>query len=144
MRAAGALTTARTAQVSATLPDGRILVAGGYKLDEYGAEVTLASSEVYDVTTDRWSEVADLRQARSYASATLLQDGRVLVVGGRSGQEALASAELFSPPSAGAGAQGGATAGVSGCGCRSTGAGVQWLGAMLSVVLWRRRRRSAH
>ena len=41
----------------------------------------LASAEVYDPATDPLTQVGDLRQARSGATATLLRDGRVLVAG---------------------------------------------------------------
>ena len=44
-----------------------------------------------------WTETSSMRQARFGHTATLLPDGRVLVVGGCSGDGALATAEIYDP-----------------------------------------------
>jgi hypothetical protein len=70
-----------------TLPDGRVLVAGGA-----GGG---ASTEIYDPVTRTWSLGANMNVLRTrFASVTLL-DGRVLVAGGRNGNTSLASAEVY-------------------------------------------------
>ena len=76
------------------LPDGRVLVAGGFfpTLDE-----ALASAEVYDPSTNTWSSTTSLSQARATHDATLIGDRRVLVAGGSDGISALASAEVYDP-----------------------------------------------
>jgi Galactose oxidase, central domain/Kelch motif len=53
------------------LPSGRVLVAGGAR-----------RSELYDPATRRFRRAADAGAALSFATATVLRDGRVLVAGG--------------------------------------------------------------
>ena len=78
------------------LTDGRILIAGGYD----GSDVR-ADAEIYDPASGRLTTVGSLGTARSGATATLLTDGRILIVGGgrpdREPRRALASAEMFDP-----------------------------------------------
>ena len=50
-------------------------------------------------TTGVWSAAAALDGSRAFASTVVLADGSVLVAGGGSGAEAVASAELFRPAS---------------------------------------------
>ncbi len=73
------------------LPDGRVLVVGGW--NDSGA---LASAELYDPATGTWTATGGLAAARYDHTATLLPDGRVLVVGGY-GSGYLASAEVYDP-----------------------------------------------
>jgi hypothetical protein len=44
-----------------------------------------------------FSSASSMSAAREYHTATLLQDGRVLIVGGFDGESSLASAELSHP-----------------------------------------------
>ena len=76
------------------LPDGRVLVAGGLK--PRGDVATLASAELYDPASGTWTPTGSMIEARMGHTATLLQDGTVLVAGGSLGG-ALASAELYHP-----------------------------------------------
>lgn len=72
----------RAGSAAASLPDGRVLVVGGY--DERGiVDGLLASCDVYDPTEERWLRdgVAPLARARwGHGCAAL--DGRVYAVGG--------------------------------------------------------------
>jgi N-acetylneuraminic acid mutarotase len=89
------LQQARDGHTATLLLDGRVLVVGGY-----GGGAALASTEVYDpssTATGTWSFAERLQQARYGHTATLLPDGRVLVVGGYGGGAALASAEVYDP-----------------------------------------------
>lgn len=92
-RSVAAMTTPRDAHAAAALPDGRVLVAGGWT----GRSMT-ATAEVYDPSTDRWTAAGEMIEARTGPVAARLPDGRVLIVGGTGGTRApLASAEVFDP-----------------------------------------------
>ena len=71
----------------ARLRNGDVLVAGGLGASpgstrSRAAPAALATTWVYDPTADRWSQAADLLSPRESASAAVLSDGRVLLVGG--------------------------------------------------------------
>ncbi|HET9402341.1 MAG TPA: kelch repeat-containing protein, partial [Candidatus Acidoferrales bacterium] len=61
--------------------------------------LTLGSNGgVLQVRTGEWAPAANLLEARANSTATLLQDGRVLIAGGSDADgNALASAEFFGP-----------------------------------------------
>lgn len=91
----------RAAHTATALPDGRVLVAGGFV--EKGSPV---GAELYDATTGRFSAVPPMIETRHSHSAillpdgtVLLADGRVLVAGGHRGRRAdivlHASAEVY-------------------------------------------------
>jgi N-acetylneuraminic acid mutarotase len=87
----GSMIKARGGHTATLLSDGNVLVIGGYVLDAQGATEALASAELYDPRTGTWTATASMKQARSDLTATLLRNGKVLVVGnGR-------SAELYDP-----------------------------------------------
>ena len=77
------------------LANGRVLVAGGTN----GMNDSFNSAEIYDPGTRAWMATAPMGTGRQYQTATLLNDGTVLVTGGLSsfGGTALASAEIFNP-----------------------------------------------
>jgi N-acetylneuraminic acid mutarotase len=83
-RAAAALGTARVYHTTTNLAAGRVLVTGGGSSFGYpsAAEAVYASAELYDPATDRWTPAAPMSKPREHHTATLLKDGRVLVVGG--------------------------------------------------------------
>lgn len=93
----GALTTARVDHAAVLLQDGTVMVIGGRGgVGTPGA--VLGSSEIFITATKRWAKGPDLGTARTGHTATLLADGAVLVIGGRSGGTpgaALNSAELL-------------------------------------------------
>ena len=88
---------------AAPLADGRILVTGGLPLP--GSEVSaLPAAEVFDPVQKRFTATGAMAMPRAGHTATTLQDGRVLVVGGRDstcaftcGQRTWRSAELYDP-----------------------------------------------
>jgi hypothetical protein len=86
----GSMTVARTAYTATLLPNGRVLIAGGYY---FSAIAELASAELYDPSTGAFIPTGDMTTARAYHSATLLPDGRVLIAGGSSSNVA----ELYDP-----------------------------------------------
>jgi hypothetical protein len=78
------------------LPNGKVLVAGGY-FEDGEASATLASAELYDPATGGWTSTGSLGAARRGATAILLPNGKVLVAGGYGVSNYLASAELYNP-----------------------------------------------
>ena len=76
----GSLITGRNTHTATLLPDGKVLVAGGYNDNSGGM---LASAEVYDPASGIWTFTNDsLANARYLHTATLLLDGTVLITGG--------------------------------------------------------------
>jgi len=95
---AGRMIEARGGHAATPLRDGKVLVVGGR--GGTGEGVALASAELYDPSSGRWTATGSLRGARVSHTATLLGDGRVLVAGGYSGATTVASAELYDPRNA--------------------------------------------
>ena len=83
---------ARDSHTATLLPNGQVLVAGGY---DYNGP--LASAELYDPATGYWTSTGSLGFARYSHTATLLTNGKVLVAGGIGDNGILDSAELYDP-----------------------------------------------
>lgn len=85
---------------AALLRDGRVLVAGGCDVGS-GTVSASVTAELYDPAADRWAPVGPLGEGRSDATATIMTDGRVLVVGGAVGaglgMKPTSSTELYDP-----------------------------------------------
>jgi hypothetical protein len=61
---------------------------------------TLATAELFDPTSASFTPTGSMHAAREFHTATLLKNGKVLVIGGRDAEgNALATAELFDPAS---------------------------------------------
>ncbi len=89
----------QSSSTATLLQNGKVLVAGGF-LDDRVLDDPTDFAEMYDLAAGIWSPTAPLIHARYGHTATLLQDGRVLVVGGSDDHElasSLASAELYDP-----------------------------------------------
>ena len=98
---AGMLSTPRSLHTATLLKNGKVLVGGGSQVDSFSLG-SLASAELYDPQTNSWALAANMHTPRSYHTATLLADGRVLVVGGIEASndvtgKVLATAELYDP-----------------------------------------------
>ena len=77
------MNTARDSMGYALLPDGRFMVTGGKSIDKKGVLISsIKESEIYDPETEKWIEVAPMHEKRVNHTATLLNDGNVLVIGG--------------------------------------------------------------
>jgi hypothetical protein len=91
------LTTARYNHTATPLQDGtgRILVIGGFTA---ALSDPTTITEIFDPTTNTWTDGPTLRQGRGNHTATLLADGRVLVAGGSTvgipGNNDLSSCEI--------------------------------------------------
>jgi hypothetical protein len=67
-------------QTATLLVDGRVLVSGGIYTGPAGG-APLDSAELYDPRLNTWSLTASMTKPRYLHTATLLSDGRVLVIG---------------------------------------------------------------
>jgi hypothetical protein len=99
--ATGNLVISPRYQHTATLlSDGRVLITGGltYSTTTPSTSSTLASAELYDPTTLAFASTSNMTASRSAHTATLLNNGQVLISGGAgtTGAE-LASVELYDP-----------------------------------------------
>jgi hypothetical protein len=87
--------TTKRGQPSATLlANGDVLLAGG--ADRGDTPGGIASAEVFHAATLTFEPVCSMHYGRISHTATLLNDGRVLIAGGR-GERLTASAELYDP-----------------------------------------------
>ena len=86
------MTIKRAAHTATLLPDGKVLVAGGFT----GDDSSLSSAEVFDPTTNVFAPVGNMNATRAGHTATLLPNGMVLIAGGYNGSY-LASAEVYDP-----------------------------------------------
>jgi hypothetical protein len=94
---ANAMNVARWLHTATLLNDGTVLVAGGSDLAN---EETLDSAEIYNSATGTFTLLSStLNTARVGHTATLLNNGQVLIVGGYDPDTGLiADAELYDPP----------------------------------------------
>lgn len=107
-RVTGAPVASRLGHTATRLRDGRVLIAGGWgpTADDPDRRVPLASAELYqgEPGEERFVATGALLTGRAGHTATLLPDGRVLLVGGEwnppgDGGIALDQAELYLPDS---------------------------------------------
>jgi Galactose oxidase, central domain len=78
--ATGTMSISREDHSSVLLTSGQLLAIGGTTVDFNG--VTVASAELYDSSTGSWTTTGSMLQGRERFTATLLQNGQVLVAGG--------------------------------------------------------------
>ncbi|HUY27651.1 MAG TPA: kelch repeat-containing protein [Candidatus Binataceae bacterium] len=95
-----AMAMPRADQAAVALKDGRVLICGG----TFNGEIdgVTPSAEIYDPLTHRFTPTGSMSVARMGQTATLLNDGRVLIAGGVENfgfRSELASAELYDPAS---------------------------------------------
>jgi serine/threonine protein kinase len=95
----GRLMQPRRSHTSVLLADGRVLIAGGRLIARGRGEPPIASVEIYAPQTVSFSAIEPLLEPRSDHTATVLPDGRVLIVGGSGNERSTRSTELFDPDS---------------------------------------------
>jgi WD40 repeat protein len=88
------MTTRRGRPQSVVLPDGDVLITGGE--DHDARDGAVASAEIFHAATLTFEPLPPMRAARVAHTMTLLNDGRVLIAGGR-GETLNASAEIYDP-----------------------------------------------
>jgi hypothetical protein len=111
-RRTGHLHQPRVAHVAALLGSGKVLIAGGGRGGMPGGYISYDTAEMYDPSTRSFAAVrAHMKSDRVGAAAVKLNDGRVLIVGGKSGRVVssrhrnlssltpLNTAEIFDPES---------------------------------------------
>jgi hypothetical protein len=92
----GSMADPRAGHTATLLNDGRVLVVGG--IDAGDGFDNLATAELYDPATGQFTPTGSLAQGRAHQTATLLDDGRVLIAGGYGGGTlSLKSAEIYDP-----------------------------------------------
>jgi hypothetical protein len=94
---AGNMTADRGCHTATLLANGKVLIAGGADTDPTGTG--LASAELYDPSTRTFTQTGNMAVGRYLHTATLLQNGKVLITGGvaTSGSDPVATAELYDP-----------------------------------------------
>jgi Galactose oxidase, central domain len=95
----GNMVTSRAFHTATLLPDGKVLVAGGYDstLPNAGGPHIVASAELWNPSTGKWTATRGMVTPHYGQTATLLIDGTVLVAGGILRNFVMASAELYDP-----------------------------------------------
>jgi hypothetical protein len=98
----GAPVVLRFGHTATLLPDGTVLVAGGFTFgstSNSGVPVPVTDSEIYNPATGAFSKGPTMRTARSQHTATPMPDGSVLFLGGRETEVGLnalnGSAEIY-------------------------------------------------
>lgn len=92
--------TGRIGHTATLLPDGTVLIAGGYK-DWVGGSPTFVgyesfdSAEIFNPLTASFNTIDPMNTTRFWHTATPLKDGSVLVTGGIGSDLAQASAEIY-------------------------------------------------
>jgi len=90
----GSTAQARYSHTATRLLDGRVLIAGGSLGANDNPDATAtATAEIYDPATGKFTATGSMTTPRESHSATLLNDGRVLMLGSWSN----GSAEIYDP-----------------------------------------------
>ncbi|WP_367873649.1 kelch repeat-containing protein [Luteolibacter sp. Populi] len=80
--AAGSLVNGRNAHTATLLDSGKVLVTGGRTTADGSGTTYPTRAEVYDPVANAWSATGFLATGRANHTATLLQNGKVLITGG--------------------------------------------------------------
>jgi hypothetical protein len=93
----GNMTANRGDHTATLLANGKVLIAGGADQDPTGTGLT--SAELYDPSTGTFTQTGSMAVGRFLHTATLLQNGKVLIVGGAltSTSDPVATAEVYDP-----------------------------------------------
>lgn len=95
----GPMTHARTNHTATLMPNGQVLVIGGDFVG--GPCCPPQTAELYNPKSGSWSLTNGLIIQRDAFTATLLNNGKVLVAGGLDNNGAVADAELYDPTTGG-------------------------------------------
>jgi hypothetical protein len=90
---AGVMTSSRSNHGATLLPDGNVLVAGGFGAND----VITATAEIFYSTAMQWRATTSMPTARTLNTVTTLKDGRVMLAGGINSGGVLNSVVAFNP-----------------------------------------------
>jgi N-acetylneuraminic acid mutarotase len=101
-KAVGDMTIARSFFTTTMLSNGKVLAIGGriHTGPDYFDYKAIAWADIYDPATKKWSATGTMSISREDHSAVLLNNGKVLVIGGTTvdfNGVTVASAELYDP-----------------------------------------------
>ncbi len=97
------MNSARVEHTATMLPNGQLLITGGYTGRDGYDLIYTTTTEIYAPMTETWRVTGSMNQGRAYHTATLLPDGTVLVTGGggsyyfSNSGDTLATAEIYDP-----------------------------------------------
>ena len=97
----GSMQSRRVGHTATLLPNGKVLIAGGLAGRAFeGGPGIVASTEIYDPQTSRFTAGPTMTSPRTGHAAVLLPDGKVLIAGGadRDNHE-LSTSEIYDPAS---------------------------------------------
>jgi WD40 repeat protein len=100
--ATGSMHDPRLNATATLLQNGKVLIAGGAVTDGL-IQTDVASADLYDPATGKFTQTGSMTTVRSAATTTLLPDGRVLIAGGYGcvmnscNSGTLSSAETYDP-----------------------------------------------
>jgi hypothetical protein len=96
----GSTVLGRSASTATLLPNGKVLIVGGFP-GPGAFDPPTKTAELYDPSTGQWRLTGSMRDARIFHTATLLPNGKVLVAGGIDSDpftsRSLSTAELYDP-----------------------------------------------
>jgi Bacterial Ig-like domain (group 2)/Galactose oxidase, central domain/Kelch motif len=93
----GNMTANRGDHTATLLANGKVLIVGGADQDPTGTG--LASAELYDPSAGTFTQTGNMAAGRFLHTATQLQNGKVLIIGGAltSASDPVATAEVYDP-----------------------------------------------
>ncbi|MEM7374549.1 MAG: kelch repeat-containing protein [Bacteroidota bacterium] len=87
----GPLNKLRTWHQSQMLQNGHVLAFGGQN------NGVLGSAELYDPATEMWTQATEMLQPRTQFTSVVLDDGRVMAIGGSNGTAETNTCEIYDP-----------------------------------------------
>jgi len=93
--ATGDMTVARDSHTATLLNNGRVLIVGGWQPSP--PSYALASAELYDPSTGKFTATSNMTKGWFGPTAALLPDGKVLITSAYQGDGAGLNAELYDP-----------------------------------------------
>jgi hypothetical protein len=98
LKTAGVMAEQRAGHTATLLPNGNVLITGGFKKAADGwSQTYFSSAELYDPAKHSFSATGSMTYRRCGHTATLLKNGLVLIAGGVADMGVLSSAELYNP-----------------------------------------------